>query len=243
MRVATCLPSATEIVCAVGGRVALLAVSDACDWPAGPGGITQLPRFPSAPTDAADGTLVPDLDLIITDDPAALGTRLGGTRVLVLAPRTLADVFADIVRVGDALDLGLTARAVVTGLRARLQAVSERAAALPDRPRVSLRTAPDAPPMRVGPAGPTPWLGELVAHAGGTLASPTEVADVELTLGAAARAYVTRAGPRLIDAVEVLAASLDPAAFPDLTRRHAGRDVAVTRRADPPVPGAASDTS
>lgn len=228
MRVATCLPSATEIVCAVGGRVALIAVSHACDWPSGPGGITELPRFVAGSADA---------DLVITDAPAALG-HLDGVRVLVLAPRSLADVFADIVRVGEALDLGLTARAVVTGLRARLQAVSERAQALPappNRPRVRLRTPTDAPPIIGGPAGPYPWLGELLAHAGGVPASPTDPADLELTLGAQAIAYVTRPGPRLIDAIELLAAALHPAAFPELVRRHAGRDVAV-RRADLSTP-------
>lgn len=42
MRIASLLPSATEIVCALGGRADLVAVSHECDYPAG---VRDLPRI------------------------------------------------------------------------------------------------------------------------------------------------------------------------------------------------------
>jgi iron complex transport system substrate-binding protein len=57
MRVASLLPSATEIVCAVGARDELVGVSHECDYPEG---VCELPRLtstrlsPSAASDAID---------------------------------------------------------------------------------------------------------------------------------------------------------------------------------------------
>ena len=45
MRVASLLPSGTELVCALGMRDALVGVSHECDYPCG---VEQLPRLTSS---------------------------------------------------------------------------------------------------------------------------------------------------------------------------------------------------
>ena len=55
MRIVSLLPSATEIVCALGLRDALVGRSHECDWPAGVGGLpaVSLARIDSAALDSA----------------------------------------------------------------------------------------------------------------------------------------------------------------------------------------------
>ena len=92
---------------------------------------------------------------------AFAATLPGPPRVVNLEPSRLADVFADVRAVGEALGLADRAEEVVAALEARVAAVSARVAGAP-RPRCVLLEW-IAPPYRSGHWGP-----ELVALAGGT---------------------------------------------------------------------------
>ncbi|MEI8071328.1 MAG: cobalamin-binding protein [Planctomycetota bacterium] len=86
--------------------------------------------------------------------------------ILALSPATLADVFNDIVRVGDATGTLNKAREVVARLRARVDSVACRVTAIgrvsgSDRPQVAIIEWLD-PPMAAGN-----WVPELVRLAGG----------------------------------------------------------------------------
>ena len=154
--------------------------------------------------EAALAQLAPDLILtqaacrvcaINVDEIAAAAAIIslpggGSPRVLSLAPQSLADLFADIHRVGEAIGCQKEAAAVVAALQARCDAVRDRAGeavrTTGHRPRVAIVEWLD-PPMAAGN-----WVPELVRLAGGedALAATTNRAD-----SADQRAEASKAGP------------------------------------------------
>lgn len=129
--------------------------------------------------EAALARLAPDLILtqaacrvcaIDVDEVAAAAAAIslpGGRspQVLTLAPNSLADLFADIHRVGEAIGCQKEAATVVVALQARCDGVRDRAGeavrTTGRRPRVAIVEWLD-PPMAAGN-----WVPELVRLAGG----------------------------------------------------------------------------
>jgi iron complex transport system substrate-binding protein len=196
VRIVSLLPSATEIICAVGLRDRLVAVSHECDHPPGVAELPHLTRTlipqgaPSGEIDAmvgeslarsgalygldalALGRLAPDLVVtqslcavcaVAADEVAAACRAAGGPRILTLEPSRLDDVFAGIQEVGSAAGRAAEAASVVSALRARVDAVRCRSAAIPgaSRPRVAFLEWID--PLFSGGH----WNPELVELAGG----------------------------------------------------------------------------
>ncbi len=196
MRIVSLLPSATEIVCALGFRNALVGRSHECDYPFG---VEALPSCtaaridPSAPSREIDDQVrsrvrdalsIYDVDteqlralrpdLIVTQDQCEVcAVSLGDVeqaladwtgvapRVVSLSPSTLADVWADLRRVGEAVDAQERARALCESLTDRVTEIGERAGGQATRPRVAGIEWID-PLMGAGN-----WVPELVALAGG----------------------------------------------------------------------------
>ena len=193
MRVITLLPSATEIVAALGGAGHLVGISHECDYPAS---VQHLPRVTSTPLDVdAPGAILdaevrrlrdsgqavigieaellrrlqPDLivtqslcDVCAVSDGAVhrLAEALNpGPQVLTLEGRDLAGIWADIRRVGAALQLADEAEELVLGLQSRLRRLRSARPAQP--PRVVCVEWLD--PLYL--AGH--WVPELVEAAGG----------------------------------------------------------------------------
>jgi len=115
-----------------------------------------------------------DVDLIVTQDQcevcaasltdveAALCDWAGRSlRIVSLKPDSLADIWHDIRKVADALDVPDRGEALVSELRARMEALAERAAQQAPRPRVACIEWVD-PLMAAGN-----WVPELVEMAGG----------------------------------------------------------------------------
>lgn len=82
-------------------------------------------------------------------------------RIVSLTPNALSDIFADIVRVGEALGRPTHGHAVVDDMRARIDDISRRAVALPHKPSVACIEWIE-PLMAAGN-----WMPELVTLAGG----------------------------------------------------------------------------
>ena len=192
-RIAALVPSATEIVAALGQAENIVARSHECDWPPE---VTRAPACTRARIDASKpsgaiheevGKLLSaalslyDLDTeilraarpshIVTQDQcdvcavglneveaAAAEFLEAPVQIVSLAPMRLGDIWDDIARVGTAL--GVDARPVCDGLRARVAAIAERAKAL--APKRVLTVEWSDPPMTAGN-----WVPELVALAGG----------------------------------------------------------------------------
>ncbi|QUW04373.1 cobalamin-binding protein [Chloracidobacterium validum] len=195
VRIVSLLPSATEIICALGLEPQLVGVTHECDYPPV---VRDLPKVTHTliPTDASSLDIdrlvrerlqsaralytldLPTLealrpDVIVTqalcdvcavaeEEVKAAACVLPGTpRVVNLEPQSLAEVFASLHQVAEAVGCQSVASQVVARLEARVAAVAERAAGVPYRPRVALLEWLH-PPFSCGH-----WSPELVALAGG----------------------------------------------------------------------------
>ena len=196
-RIVTLLPSATEIVCALGFGNELVGRSHECDFTAGVERLPALtePKFKVEGTSAeidervkrivgdalsvyrVDAARLRELkpDVIVTqsqcevcavsesDVEAAVAEWLGQKpRIVSLAPYALADVFEDMIRVAAALGDRKCGEDTVAKLRARMDAITERARDAKSRPTFACIEWID-PMMSAGN-----WMPELVAMAGGT---------------------------------------------------------------------------
>ena len=98
----------------------------------------------------------------LRDLEMALGDWIGERPAIVsVKPTTLGDVWDDIVRLGDALEVAERARALAAELSGRVRKISARTGDREPRPSVACIEWLD-PPMAAGN-----WMPELVALAGG----------------------------------------------------------------------------
>jgi len=194
VRIASLLPSATDILCELGLAGSLVGVSHSCDAPE----VAGLPRLTrtripvgsnsrtidSAVREAVArgvslyaidserlGALAPDL--VLTQNlcdvcavgeaevTGALEAACLAPAVLTLGPTTLAEAWETIREIGRATGRSPEADALVSGLEARVAAVTAAVAAEPYRPRVALLEWID-PPIAGGH-----WNPELIELAGG----------------------------------------------------------------------------
>ena len=195
MRICSLLPSATEILYAIGLGDSVLGVTHECDFPAdaatkpalirprvdpqgSPGEIDRKVSEIIARGEsiyAVDAELLSSLspDLILTQDlchvcaasPDDLATALTRfprqPQVLSLTPRSLAEVWDDIRRVGDATGRRCEAEALAASLEQRVATIESVSARAASRPRVLCLEWLD--PYFVGGH----WIPEMVHKAGG----------------------------------------------------------------------------
>ena len=196
LRIASLLPSATEIVCAVGAGAELVGISHECDFPES---VRGLPTLTRARLSAVRGSGAIDRDvrsilqqalavyeielgelerarpdIIVTQDLcdvcavafsdvcAAAATLVHQpARIVNLHPMRLDDIWADILRVAEALGRASTGTEVVAELQRRVADITRRSAALVERPRVVSIEWLD--PVMIGGM----WMPELIERAGG----------------------------------------------------------------------------
>ncbi len=97
-----------------------------------------------------------------------------GARVLLLAPRKLADIYGDITTIAKLFDTAERGRQVISEMQAGIAAVSKRAQSAASRPRVFCEEW--GKPIRHS----QPWVAELVEAAGGEfLGTPASAATAE----------------------------------------------------------------
>jgi iron complex transport system substrate-binding protein len=195
MRIVSLLPSATEILYALGAGDQVVGITHECDFPPEAAKKPALIRPRVDPTAApaeidrqvsalvargesiyaVDADLLASLapDLIVTQDlchvcaasPDDLATALTRfsrpPRVLTLTPRSLDDVWQDIIRAGEATNTRPRAEALAAELKARVQAVASTSTQPAVRPRVVCLEWLD--PFYVGGH----WVPEMVTIAGG----------------------------------------------------------------------------
>ncbi len=195
MRICSLLPSATEILYAIGMGDSVLGVTHECDFPPEAAGKPALIRPRVDPQDSpaevdrrvseiiargesiyvVDAEMLSNLspDLIVTqdlchvcaaspDDLAAALTRFEKQpQVLSLTPRSLADVWEDIRRVGRATGHMREADELAERCADKVARIAATAAHAPARPRVLCLEWLD--PFYVGGH----WIPEMVSMAGG----------------------------------------------------------------------------
>lgn len=195
VRIASLVPSATELLFALGLRESVVAVTHECDFPPpasdlphltrtvipdglGPGEIDRAVRERTEAGLALyelDAEALARLgpDLIVTqavcevcavsfDDVRAVAARIPShPEVISLDPSTLAEVLADVGRLGEATGATAPARRLERGARDRIEAVREAVSGA-EAPAVAALEWLD-PPFAGGH-----WVPEMVGLAGGT---------------------------------------------------------------------------
>jgi len=190
------LPSATEVVCALGIGDRLVGISHSCDYPPSVRGLPRLSRprvdlagLSGGEIDAAIRAALREYgsvyeidvarltalqpDLVLTQgmcDVCAVPERqvleLVGTQTLTLDAHDLAAIFDSIRAVGTAAGVPERATELISHMQQRIDTVRGRVAGR-SRPRVLALEWLDPPYM------PGHWVPELVALAGGELLAGT----------------------------------------------------------------------
>ncbi len=178
-RIISLCPSNAEIVGALGVFDRVVACEDSSDWPEavaqcerlGPDLGPDLDRVAALAPDLALSSLsVPGMERIVT------GLRVRGVAQLVLAPRSLADVIAEIVAVGAALGVPDAAQTV------QAQLLAERDALVAARPTQRRRVYLEWWPRPMFSPGAACFSNELIDLAGGiNVFAERPGASVEIT--------------------------------------------------------------
>lgn len=164
-RVVSLAPSITEIVYALGAGDRLVGVCGGCDHPAA---VARVPRVGSYLSPSVETVIGTRADLVIAvpspgNREAVRAVERAGIRVLVVQDRTLANLWASIQAIADALGIAEEGRRLVKEVTGRLDQV--RAWVDPRRRRRVLVIVGHNPLIVVG--GGT-LQDELVTLAGGT---------------------------------------------------------------------------
>ena len=163
-RVVTLAPSNAELVAALDAFDRVVGCEDSSDWPPevescvrlGPDLAPDLEEVTRlAPELVISSLTVPGMERVVT------GLRARGLCQVVCAPRSLADVIADLRRVGEHLGRGERAAAVIEHLHA------EEAELVARRPAVPQRVYLEWWPRPMFTPGRDCYSNELIALAGG----------------------------------------------------------------------------
>jgi iron complex transport system substrate-binding protein len=163
-RIVALAPSNTEILFALGAEDRIVAVDQWSDHP--PAAKTKPRISPFSPSLEQIVKLRPDL-ILAAPGSAEPVLRLDrqGVKVLVLAPRTLEDVYRNILLIGRIVEAQGRAKRLVDAMRRRVAAVLAKVQGAP-RPKVFVELdASD--PIRPFTAGPGSFVDLLVQLAGG----------------------------------------------------------------------------
>ncbi len=89
--------------------------------------------------------------------------QLNGTQIVDLDPRTFADIFSDILKVGTAAGVEATAQEYVAQLKSRVEAIATTARAIPENQRRRVACIEWIEPLMLA----ANWMPELIATLGG----------------------------------------------------------------------------
>ena len=179
-RIVALAPSNTEILFALGAEDRIVAVDQWSDHP--PAAKTKPRISPFSPSLEQIVKLRPDLILAAhgSAEPV-LPLDRQGVKVLVLAPRTLEDVYRNMLLIGRIVEAEGRAKRLVDGMRRRVAAVLAKVRGAP-RPKVFVELD-GSDPIRPFTAGPGSFVDLLVQLAGGAnVAASSRTAWPQLSL-------------------------------------------------------------
>jgi iron complex transport system substrate-binding protein len=168
-RIVSLAPSNTEILFAIGAGDSVVGVTDFCDYPYNftewieAGNMTSIGSY-SGPSVEPIVALEPDFVLASTQSLDAAATLKSlGYNVLIVEGQTIDNILQDILLVGRATYKNAEASALVTEMRARIDAVVNQLADVTTVPTV-YHEVWNEPLMSVGP---NTFIDELITSAGG----------------------------------------------------------------------------
>jgi cobalamin transport system substrate-binding protein len=163
-RIVSLAPSATEIVFALGAEASLVALDDFSTYPAAAKGLPHIGGFRTDPEKVVSYS--PDLVLTITGGNVPAQLDALGLPLFIFDESDIDGVYRDIDAVGAMLDRKSAAQKLVASMRARIDAVAERAKRSPTRPRV-LHEVDSTDPSQIYVAGPHNFIDSMITIAGG----------------------------------------------------------------------------
>ena len=212
-RIMTLTPGNTEILFALGAEDRIVAVDQWSDFP------------PAAKAKPHVAPLHPSLEQVVRFSPDLILSTHGGAepllplerhgiRVMVFAPRTLDDIYRNILLIGRIVNAERRAEGLVLAMRQRVAAVVAKVRDAP-RPKVFIEFD-GSDPSRPFTAGPGSFIDVLVQLAGGTnVAAGSRTAWPQFSLE-----ELIRADPDLIILSDALA-PMNPQT-PELVARRPG---------------------
>jgi len=168
-RVVSLLPSATEILFAVGAGDQVVGVTQYCNYPPEAAQGREIIGGFSPDTISVEKIVALQPDLVIADarlqQPTIAALEQAGITVVAFNPQGFDGVYANILLVGQLTGHADEAAAVVSQMKERIAAVEQAVAdvAPEARPRVFFEVW-DEPLMT---AGPTTFTGQMIEKAGG----------------------------------------------------------------------------
>jgi iron complex transport system substrate-binding protein len=167
-RIVSIAPSNTEILFAVDAGEQVVGVTKYCNYPEEAQKREQVGGF-SAKTISVEKIVALKPDLVITGDeshqPVIDALVQLNIPVMALKASTFEDVYRNIELVGHVTDHGVQASEVVAQMRARVDVVTEKVAAIPQAERVSVFWEVFDEPLMT--AGPSTFIGQMIELAGG----------------------------------------------------------------------------
>jgi iron complex transport system substrate-binding protein len=181
-RLISLAPSNTEILFALGLGDKVVGVTDFCDYPEEAKAIEQVGTY-FDPNIEMILSLSPDLVLAVADLPADIIAKLEelGIPAPILDPSDLEGILADIQLVGKATGAEREAEALISEMRERIAAVTEKAGGAKERPDVFCEIdATD--PSKPWTTGPGSFMDAMIRLSEGTnVAADAESAWVQLS--------------------------------------------------------------
>jgi len=180
-RLVSLAPSNTEILFALGLGDKVVGVTDFCDYPEEAKAIEQVGTY-FEPNIEKIFSLSPDLVLAITGLPEVIAKLEElGIPALILNPSDLEGILANIRLVGKATGAEKEAEALISKMRERMAAVTEKAAEAKESPKVFCEIdATD--PSKPWTTGPGSFMDAMIRLSGGTnVAADAESPWVQLS--------------------------------------------------------------
>jgi iron complex transport system substrate-binding protein len=166
-RIVSLAPSITEILFAVGAAEQVVGVTKFCNYPAEADALPEIGGM-TAKTIAVEAIVALKPDLVIggttSQAPVVEALEQLGLPVVVFDPASFEEVYGNIEQIGAISGHPEQAAQVAASMRARVERVAERVAAVPadERPAVFYEVF-DEPLMT---AGPQTFIGQLIELAG-----------------------------------------------------------------------------
>jgi iron complex transport system substrate-binding protein len=167
-RLISLAPSNTEILFALGLGDKVVGVTDFCNYPEEAKSIEQIGTY-FDPSIEKIFSLSPDLVLAVADLPEDVIAKLEelGIPAPILNPADLEGILANIQLVGKATGAEKEAEALVSEMRGRIAAVTEKASEVGERPQVFCEIdATD--PSKPWASGPGSFMDAMIRLSGGT---------------------------------------------------------------------------
>ncbi|MEP7357605.1 MAG: cobalamin-binding protein [Anaerolineales bacterium] len=178
-KIVSLAPSTTEIIFALGAGERLIGRDDFSDFPAEAAAVPSIGSLYPAVNAEAIVALQPDLVLaagITNPDDIKHLADLGLTVYATSIAKTLDDIYGDIAAVGALTGQSPAAATLVAGLKARVEAVTAKTAAVAQKPIVFYEL--DATePSKPWTAGPGTFIDQMISLAGGTNAGNIATSD------------------------------------------------------------------